>query len=164
MSTSDNTETKAASSTERAIIGASITIKGEISGSEDLFVLGNVEGSIHLKENSVTVGKSAKVSASIYANVVKVEGEVQGDILGRQQVIVQKTGHVKGNITAPRLTLEDGARLKGSIDTEPQSVEASLAQNVERTRVMEESSTRAMRVPAPEVKRMAPNQATSKEQ
>jgi cytoskeletal protein CcmA (bactofilin family) len=162
MNTSDNNENKMASAAEKAVIGTSITIKGEISGSEDLFILGNVEGSIHLKEHSVTVGKSAKVNASIYANLVKVEGEVQGDILGRQQVIVNKTGHVKGNITAPRLTLEDGARLKGSIDTEPNSVEASLAQNVERSRIAEESSAKAMRVPAPEIRRV--NNQVTKEQ
>ncbi len=162
MNSNDSNENKM-NAAERAVIGASITIKGEIAGSEDLFVLGNVEGSIHLKEHSVTVGKSAKVSASIYANIVKVEGEVQGDILGRQQVIVNKTGHVKGNITAPRLTLEDGARLKGSIDTEPQSVEATLAQNVERTKVSDEVSPRAMRVPAPEIRRST-TAAQSKEQ
>lgn len=162
MNSSENNENKMASAAEKAVIGTSITIKGEISGSEDLFILGNVEGSIHLKEHSVTVGKSAKVSASIYANVVKVEGEVQGDILGRQQVIVNKTGHVKGNITAPRLTLEDGARLKGSIDTEPNSVEASLSQNVERSRIAEDASAKAIRVPAPEIRRT--NNQITKEQ
>lgn len=102
----------------QAVIGTSISIKGEISGSENLLVLGSVEGTINLKENTVTVGKGARVNANILGNVIHVEGEITGDLRGREQVVVHKTGYVRGNIASPRLSLEDGAKLKGSIDTE----------------------------------------------
>lgn len=104
--------------TSQAVIGSSISIKGEVSGSENLLVLGSIEGTINLKENTVTVGKGARVNANIFGNIIHVEGEVTGDLKGKEQVVVHKTGHVRGNIASPRLSLEDGAKLKGSIDTE----------------------------------------------
>ncbi len=117
---------------ERASIGRSITIKGEVTGSEDLLIHGTVEGTVNLGENTVTVGASAKVKADIYGRVVHVEGEVLGNLFGAEQVTVHRTGYVRGNITSPRLSLEDGARLKGSIDTEPTAKDSALA--VERIR------------------------------
>lgn len=111
---------------ERAIIGPSISIKGEVTGSGDILVLGSVEGTINLKENEVTVGKGARINADILANVIHVEGEVTGDLKGREQVVVHQSGQVRGNITSPRLSLEDGARLKGSIDTEAPAMESAL--------------------------------------
>ena len=107
----------AASACERAVIGPSISVKGEITGAEDLLVQGFVDGTVNLKQNVVTVGKSGRVNANVYGRVIHVEGEVTGDCYGTEQVIVHKSGTVRGNITAPRVTLEDGARLKGAIDT-----------------------------------------------
>ena len=104
-------------SNERAIIGPSISVKGEITGAEDLFILGFVDGTVNLKQNVVTVGKSGRVNANVYGRILHVEGEVTGDCYGTEQVIVHKSGQVRGNISAPRVTLEDGARLKGAIDT-----------------------------------------------
>lgn len=120
------------SSDSRATIGPSISIRGEVTGSEDLLIEGNIEGAVDLKDNCVTVGKGAKVNASITGNVIRVEGTVTGDLYGSEQVVVHSTGCVRGNIASPRLILEDGARLKGSIDTEPGSANASL--NVEKMR------------------------------
>jgi cytoskeletal protein CcmA (bactofilin family) len=130
---SDNEGAKCAS------IGASITIKGEISGAEDLVIEGTVEGTVNLREHTVVVGASAKVNADIYANVIRVEGQVAGDLFGREQISVQKTGCVRGNITAPRLALEDGARLKGAIDTEP-STGDSLNERLKSTVVVQTQS------------------------
>ena len=70
--------------------------------------------------SSVTVGKSGRVRANVYAKNVIIEGEIKGDVFGTDQVVVHPSGTVRGNITAPRVTLEDGAKLKGSIDMDPQ--------------------------------------------
>ena len=101
------------------MIGSTITIKGEVTGDEDLVVDGTVEGNIHLGAHELQVGKSGKVNANITAKVVKIQGEVRGDITGKEKVILSNTGNVRGNIIAPRVTLEDGAIFKGSIDMDP---------------------------------------------
>ena len=102
-----------------ATIGPSINIKGEVSGDENLIIQGTIEGRIELKNRVVTIGRSGKVTANINATVVKIEGEVNGDISGKEKVIISKTGRVKGNIITPRMSLEDGAKFKGTIDMDP---------------------------------------------
>lgn len=104
---------------EAASIGASITVKGDISGEEDLLVQGRVEGTIDLKTNHVTVGTHGRVKADIHGRVIDIQGEVEGNLFGDEQVVVRKSGAVRGNITAPRVSLEDGANFKGTIDMEP---------------------------------------------
>lgn len=111
------TPVERAATADKAIIGPSISVKGEISGAEDILIQGTVDGTLNLKQNIVTVGKSGRVSANVYGRIIHVEGEVTGDCFGTEQVVVHKSGTVKGNITAPRVSLEDGARLKGTIDT-----------------------------------------------
>ncbi|MFT6956699.1 MAG: cytoskeletal protein CcmA (bactofilin family) [Halieaceae bacterium] len=101
------------------MIGPSIVIKGTVSGDEDLIIQGKVEGTIDLRDNEVSVGQSGKVNADVNAKVVKVDGEVSGDITGGEKVVISKSGNVQGNIVAPRVTLEDGAIFKGSIDMDP---------------------------------------------
>lgn len=101
---------------EAATIGPSISIKGDLSGEEDLIVDGRVEGTIDLKQNNLTVGREGRVSASVRANTISVEGEVEGDLSGDEQVVVRRSGNVQGNINAPRVTLEDGCKFRGSID------------------------------------------------
>ena len=101
------------------MIGPSINIKGEVTGDEDLLIQGNVEGTINLQDNEVSIGQSGTVTADIQARVVKIEGEVKGDIRGKEKVIISQSGNVHGNIVAPRVTLEDGAIFKGSIDMDP---------------------------------------------
>jgi cytoskeletal protein CcmA (bactofilin family) len=103
-------------STGTATIGPSINIKGELSGNEDLVIQGNVEGTITLKQNNLTIGLDGKVNANIEAHIITVEGTLKGDILGEDKVIIKKTGNVHGNISAPRVSLEDGAKFKGSMD------------------------------------------------
>ncbi len=81
-------------------------------------IQGRVEGRIELKKNNVTVGKQGSVQADIYGKIISVEGEVEGDLFGEEKIIVRKSGIVRGNMTAPRVNLEDGARFKGAIDME----------------------------------------------
>ena len=102
-----------------AVIGSTITIKGDITGEENLVIEGKVDGTVTLRTNDVTVGENGHVSADVSANVVRIDGEVKGDIEGVEKVVISKTGHVKGNIVAPRVTLEDGAKFKGCIDMDP---------------------------------------------
>jgi cytoskeletal protein CcmA (bactofilin family) len=101
---------------ERATIGRSITIRGEVSGDEDLLIQGHVDGSVNLEQQAVTVGRDGRVKADITARVVTVEGEVEGDLKAEEQVILRSSAQVQGDITAPRVVLEDGASFRGGID------------------------------------------------
>jgi len=101
------------------MIGPTVVIEGKVVSGEDLLIEGNVSGSISAKGHEVTVGAAGKLKADISAKVVRVEGSVQGDISGVEKVIISKTGNVLGNIDAPRVTLEDGAKFKGSIEMDP---------------------------------------------
>ena len=108
--------------TERATsatIGPSIYIKGDLSGEEDLVIEGRVEGKVDLKQNNVTIGKDGRVKADVFGRIVTIEGEVDGNVFAREQAILRQSGAIRGNITAPRVVLEDGSRFKGSIDMEP---------------------------------------------
>jgi cytoskeletal protein CcmA (bactofilin family) len=101
-----------------ATIGPSIFINGDLSGDEDLVIEGRVEGKIDLKQHNVTIGKNGRVRADVFGNTVIVEGEVDGNLFAQQQAILRQSGAVRGNITAPRVMLEDGSRFRGSIDME----------------------------------------------
>ncbi len=109
------------------MIGPSIEIKGTVSGDEDLVVQGKVEGTIDLGDHQVTVGPSGSVTADIQAKVVNIDGEVSGDLTGGEKVVISKSGKVRGNIVAPRVTLEDGAIFKGSIDMDPGDAPAKVS-------------------------------------
>ncbi len=101
---------------ERAIIGPSIVIKGDVSGEEDLFVQGRIEGTVNLEQHRVAIGPDGRVKADVRGLTVTIEGEVEGDLRGSEQVILRPSARVRGNIAAPRVILEDGAKFQGSID------------------------------------------------
>ncbi len=104
---------------ERAIIGPTIHIKGDLTGQEDLLIEGWVEGKIELRRHDVTVGKNGRVRADIFGKTITIEGEVHGNLYGEEQLLLKQAGTVRGNIIAPRVSLEDGANFKGSIDMAP---------------------------------------------
>jgi cytoskeletal protein CcmA (bactofilin family) len=106
-----------------AAIGPSISIMGDLTGDEDLTILGRVEGKVDVPQHSVTIGRSGRVKADIRAKVVNVEGEVRGNLLAGEQIVIRKTATMLGNLTAPRVGLEDGCRFKGSVDMEAQPAE-----------------------------------------
>lgn len=113
-------------STTPAVIGPSISIKGDLTGEEDLMIEGKVEGEIRLKQHSVTVGRSGRVQADVFGKSINVEGEVQGNLTGDSEVVIRNTGRVEGNIVAPRVTLEDGSSFRGAIDMQtPQQAKQS---------------------------------------
>ena len=101
---------------ERAVLGASILVKGDLAGEEDLIIQGSIEGKIQLSGNKLTVGQQGRVKADIYAKEICIEGEVNGNLFGEEKVTVRKSGNVKGNMISPRVSLEEGATFKGSID------------------------------------------------
>ncbi len=110
-----------------AVIGSTIKIKGEVSGDENLVIEGSVEGSVELSGHDLTIGQKGQVKANLAAKTVRVDGQVTGDISGTEKVIITKSGRVLGNIVAPRVTLEDGAKFKGSIDMDPGETKAAAA-------------------------------------
>ena len=116
-------------STGLATIGPSIYIKGDLTGEEDLVIQGRVEGTINLKQNNLTIGQEGDINANIYALTVTVEGTLKGDIYGEEKVVIKKSGNVNGNVTAPRVSLEDGARFKGSMDMDYRKAESGAARN-----------------------------------
>lgn len=116
---SSNLSSNQSISRSTAMIGQSIQINGTITGAENLVIEGTVDGSVELPDQDLTIGESGQVTANLNAKNVTVNGHVTGDIRGSEKVVISKTGRVKGNITAPRVTLEDGAKFKGSIDMDP---------------------------------------------
>jgi cytoskeletal protein CcmA (bactofilin family) len=122
-----------ANSGRAAVIGPGIHINGDISGDENLLVEGKVDGKIRLKAHQVDIGQGGQVNADITAKVIKIAGEVRGDITGSEKVVISSSGNVHGNIVAPRMTLEDGAIFKGSIDMDPgEPVQAKVAKPVKK--------------------------------
>ena len=101
---------------ERALIGPSIEIKGNLSGGEDLYVEGRVEGKIEVAQHSVTIGASGRIKADVQGRRIVVMGEVEGNLDGSEQIVLRQSSKVRGNLVAPRVSLEEGADFKGSID------------------------------------------------
>ncbi len=104
-----------------AVIGPSITIKGDVTGDEDLTILGKVQGTVNLAQHNVTIGPSGRVKADVRGRMVIVEGEVDGDLKAGEQIILRHTAKVEGSISAPRVALEDGAVFRGAIEMDSAS-------------------------------------------
>ncbi|HEU5400287.1 MAG TPA: polymer-forming cytoskeletal protein [Terriglobales bacterium] len=113
-----------------AHIGKSVVVKGELSGSEDLYLDGEVEGSIELRSHSLTIGPNGRVRANIYAKDVTVHGKVEGNINGSDRVELRKSAVLTGDIATQRIVIEDGAFFKGSIDIQKTEVKAEPAKAV----------------------------------
>jgi cytoskeletal protein CcmA (bactofilin family) len=99
-----------------ARLGASLHVKGEISGNEDLHIDGSVEGLVQLEDRKLTVGASAKLTADVVAREVVVYGSVKGNLRARDRIEIKKDGSVVGDLTTARIMIEDGAYFKGSIE------------------------------------------------
>jgi cytoskeletal protein CcmA (bactofilin family) len=101
---------------EQATIGKSLVVKGELTGSESLYVDGKVEGAINLPGNRVTVGRNGQVAANIMAREIVVLGKVRGNCQASDRVDIRSEGSLTGDVVAARISIEDGAFFKGGID------------------------------------------------
>ncbi len=101
---------------EQATIGKSLIVKGELSGSESLYIDGKVEGAINLPGNRVTVGRNGQVAANIMAREIVVLGKVRGNCQASDRVDIRSEGSLTGDVIAARISIEDGAFFKGGID------------------------------------------------
>ena len=108
------TRARAARASSR--LGVSIRLKGEISGNEDLYSDGEVEGLIRLDDGKLTVGAAAKLTADIIAREVVVYGKVKGNVRAKDKIEIKKDGSVTGDLTMAQIVIEDGAHFKGSIE------------------------------------------------
>lgn len=106
-------------------IGKSVIIKGDLTGSEDLTIEGQVEGKIELRQNILTIGANGKIKAQIFAKVVIVQGEVQGNITATERIDIRDNGSVDGDLSSPRIAIADGAHFRGSIDMQRQPGKAA---------------------------------------
>jgi len=107
-------------------IGKSVVIKGELNGSEDLTIEGQVEGKIELKEHALTIGPNGKIKAQVFAKSVIVLGEVNGNVTATEKVDIRDGGSVDGDIVSPRVAIAEGAHFRGSVDMQrkgPQPVQ-----------------------------------------
>ena len=118
----------AAPTGDQATLGKGLVIKGEISGSESLFIDGKVEGTINLPGNRLTVGRNGQVNASINAREIVVLGKVRGNVAATDRVDIRAEGSLTGDVAAARISIEDGAFFKGGIDIrKPEGKAAAVA-------------------------------------
>jgi len=127
---------------EQAMLGKSVVIKGEVTGSESLYIDGRVEGSIHLPGNRVTVGRNGVVAANISAREIVVLGKVRGNMTASDRMDIRGEGSLTGDMVAQRISIEDGAYFKGAVDirkpgqkTNGESEETGTAPSEARTGV-----------------------------
>jgi cytoskeletal protein CcmA (bactofilin family) len=109
---------------DMAHIGKSVVIKGELSGSEDLYLDGEVEGRIELNSNSLTIGPNGRIRANIHAREVVLHGRLDGNIEAQERVELKQNSVLNGDVVAQRILIEDGAFLKGSVDIQKESAKS----------------------------------------
>ncbi len=114
-------------SNEVAHIGKSVVVRGELSGSEDLYVDGEVEGSIELHDHSLVVGPNGRIRANVHANDITIHGKVDGNLHGTERVELKKSAVLVGDIKTQRIVIEEGAYFKGGIDIQKDSAKAEKA-------------------------------------
>jgi cytoskeletal protein CcmA (bactofilin family) len=111
-----------------SLIGPTLVFVGELSADEDLIIEGRVEGTIAHHQKNLTVGKQGLVKANIRARAVTIQGTVHGDVQGDELVLLAAGAHVTGNISSPRIRVEDGARFRGRMETIDRAEAVSTAQ------------------------------------
>jgi len=109
-------------------IGKSVVIKGELNGSEDLTIEGQVEGTIQLREHVLTIGPNGKIKAQVFAKSVIVLGEVTGNVTATEKVDIRDKGSVDGDIVSPRVAIAEGAHFRGSVDMQRKGAAAASVQ------------------------------------
>ena len=108
-------------------IGKSVVIKGELNGSEDLTIEGQVEGKIELKDHVLTIGPNGKIKAQVFAKALIVLGEVHGNVNATEKVDIRDGGSVDGDIVSPRVAIAEGAHFRGSVDMQRKGQQGQAA-------------------------------------
>ncbi len=134
---------------EQATIGKSLVVKGELTGSESLYVDGKVEGAINLPGNRVTVGRNGQVAANIMAREIVVLGKVRGNCQASDRVDIRSEGSLTGDVVAARISIEDGAFFKGGIDIRKPGSEGKGGSTASAGSSSSSSSTTASSTPEP---------------
>jgi cytoskeletal protein CcmA (bactofilin family) len=116
-------------SMEQATIGRSVVIKGDISGSEPLYIDGRVEGTINFTDSRVTIGRNAVIVANVSAKEVVVMGTVTGNIHCSDRLDIRSEATVTGDVVTPRVCIEDGAMVKGSVEVRTEKRQAAQSHN-----------------------------------
>ncbi|HEV2177303.1 MAG TPA: polymer-forming cytoskeletal protein [Terriglobia bacterium] len=101
---------------QQTVLGRSVVLKGELSGNEDLLIEGQFEGTINVKDHTLTVGPQGQVKSEIHARQVVIHGSVDGKVSARDKIEIRKTGNVVGDLVSAGVAIEDGAYFKGSIE------------------------------------------------
>jgi cytoskeletal protein CcmA (bactofilin family) len=127
-----------------ACISQGIRIKGEVTGSEDLFVDGLVDGKLNLMNGSLTIGPNGFVKADVNAREVIVRGKIEGKVTGRDKVQLWSTGQVTGEVQTDRLAIEEGALLKGKVEAGKQPAKASETKAAAATATTKTSDSTAL--------------------
>lgn len=102
-------------SAEKSLIGRSLILEGDISGSGDLTVEGRVQGTINLENNTLVVAPTGRIKADIRVKNINIQGQVNGQIHSTGKVFISEQGKMNGDITARRISIQDGAQFKGSV-------------------------------------------------
>jgi cytoskeletal protein CcmA (bactofilin family) len=131
-------------------IGKSVVIKGELNGSEDLTVEGNVDGRIELKDHVLTIGPHGRIKAEIFAKAVIVLGEVSGNIMASEKVDIRDNGSVDGDIIAPRVAIAEGAHFRGSVDMQRKAAAPGATKPEAKADAKPSAAAPAPAVPAPQ--------------
>ena len=109
-------------------IGKSVVIKGELSGSEDLTIEGQVEGTIDLHNNVLTIGPNGHIKAQVFAKVVIVLGSVTGNVTASEKIDIRDAGSVEGDLASPRVGISEGAHFRGSVDMQSKRPQTTTGQ------------------------------------
>ena len=141
----------AASPATRALLGPSIEFHGDIAGGEDLLIEGRLQGKVRLPQHAVAIGPKGRVNAEIQGRVIEIEGEVEGQLHAEELIVLRKSARVRGDLVAPRVVLEDGAKFKGTVDMEPKAGAAQRPRSEPENRADKsaERSNAAASAPAP---------------
>ena len=118
MATTEENPADGVDEKPKAAFGKSLRIKGEFSGTDDVLIDGQVQGKINFSRQKVIIGKSGRVDADLLGRIVIIEGQLEGDVVAEEKIIVGKSAVVWGNLKAPRVVVEDGASFQGNIETD----------------------------------------------
>ena len=128
---------------DQATIGKSLIVKGELSGSESLYIDGKVEGAINLPGNRVTIGRNGQVAANISAREIVVLGKVRGNCQAADRIDIRAEGSLTGDVIAARISIEDGAFFKGGIDIRKPGATADSGKQTSGQQTLEPVTTEA---------------------